>query len=60
VFVVTNTRMPVEVIVLKTMPGVRRVTELEKAVFDRTADIELVKEEINHAEVLVASCLPCS
>lgn len=30
-----------------------RVAELEKIVFDRTIDIELVKEEVNHAEVLV-------
>lgn len=32
-----------------------RIAELEKIVYDRTADIELVKEEVNVAEVRVSS-----
>lgn len=42
------------------------MAELEKIVLDRTADIELVKEEVNHAEVHIlwlnvapaGSCMP--
>ena len=43
--------------IYNTLKRCRRVAELERLVHERTTDIELVKEEVNHAEVRSLQCV---